>query len=166
MPGGSYSLVCHRVCAPLPNSLPALRWRGEGETPGGSVKMRPAAGGVPFRPLRAIDGPAAAREQAKTATEARKCLIPNWLSGTCLTGERMGQPGAPERLGGKATQSHPKPHPCDIKATPKPHQGYPKATPRLPQSHTKAAATVEGRPVLRSATAEGGESSLDISHPA
>src|ERR1019366_6813992 len=31
-------LFCHRVCAHLPNPLPALRWRGEGEAPDGSVK--------------------------------------------------------------------------------------------------------------------------------
>src|SRR2546422_42930 len=33
--------LCQRVCAPLPSPLPALRWRGEGEDDGGSIKMRP-----------------------------------------------------------------------------------------------------------------------------
>jgi hypothetical protein len=35
------ALACHRVCAPLPNPLPALRWQGEGEIPGGGVRLRP-----------------------------------------------------------------------------------------------------------------------------
>ena len=33
MLGSPPALACHRVCAPLPNPLPALRWRGEGEAP-------------------------------------------------------------------------------------------------------------------------------------
>src|SRR5437867_4948446 len=42
--------VCKPVDAPLPNPLPALGWRGEGEISGGSVKMRPelvTGGGEP-----------------------------------------------------------------------------------------------------------------------
>ena len=44
-PVGEANIVCLRICGPLPNPLPELRWRGDGATSGSSVKMR--SGGWP-----------------------------------------------------------------------------------------------------------------------
>src|ERR1035441_7353644 len=76
------ALVCHSICAPLPNPLPALRWRGKGEASGGSVKMRPD----PFTP-RQLAWPAAAvrissdwKKRHECTTRQRvRCLAKNVL---------------------------------------------------------------------------------------
>ena len=59
--------VCQRICAPLPDALPAPRWRGEGETPVAVSKCARAPG---------------------LASSSRKPLVPGragspWLAAEC-----------------------------------------------------------------------------------
>jgi hypothetical protein len=59
-----------------------------------TLRQRASSGGVSFRPLRTIDGSAAAGHQAQTATETHKCLIPSWFQLPDGPRERLETEGA------------------------------------------------------------------------